>query len=1749
MENQNTVPTPETNQAQALQAYLDLQRKKRHRLMAGIFALLLALGLGYWGFQNRALLRAAITETGAPSGSSLLFLPNYQAAAGDTGTIALSARGQAAPIHSVQFTLHYTPVNALTFDQNALVFDSTTQFHSADLQNVNTTTPGQVSFSFFSSNAVTVNPTTLPAVGPLVKIATRINPATPAGTVIALRATDVDVVIPDAASTYASSPTLTSIDAGSITLATQDNLRLLYGESLDSTHVLLHFSDLLTNVGAVTGYTLSPAFGIAHAERGDAQGHGQDTVLLTAANPLDSGTRYLVTLAGTTVASNSQGGIDANYNRALFYGPGVSTAGLSDFRMASAQATGPHTVQVTFSAPVKPASVVATGIGFELNEAGVGGAALGITNAVASGSTVNLTVTQNLIRRTTYIVAVPNPEETSRPLRASDQAHLGINEAVFTGFSNGPAVTGASVAGTTLSITFDSPITPPTLGNVGTLYETGHATGSAVTVGPNVTLSGSTVTMTDFMNDPTLNFTFVANPAVTSVDGIGVDSAHNSITFWGTGHVDTPNTAIGSVTIIQNNVVEIQPETDNPLNFASLVPAPSDVQLYSYDNNPVTLDDVFESFTVTNRRLRINATEPFRVGRHYIILLTNGANILRTAEFAVAQDFAVTGAEATGAHEVTVHFSENVDSTTLGNFASDRFSFAGNAVLNADPSRPVTVSPDFRSVRVPVTTGTNPQIMPGVYNVFVHDIRSFNGGKPLVLNTAVFTGYQTSADVGTVRVDQVQSLSTTQLQVTFSGDVDPLTVTPVNLAVLSGQTLATPLTVTGIAPGSAPHSFVLTTAAQTPDTNYFVVPLGTGTAGVKDTTGHFLNIQRVLNFFGFIVPASTVSGFTPPTFTNEAEHTVVVSGTHLDAIASVRVGTTSVTITEHPADGLTLSFRVPAGFAAGAYGVTLVSNAGVADTHANALVVNGPAVQPFRVVSDQSLARPFNVPNDGTTPTTLWALVEDQTDLAHVNSVTIDLTLIGGAPSVTMTKDTTATQPPHSQWYTYQTTIPRTIATSTTPTLLPVQAHKGTQVANGTAQVHVTRQTQSSVPPAISQAFFAPPSVAPDATTTVKISAQVTDPDGADTITSVVANLGPVGVGFVPLTAVQGVGSGTETVSRYFESAVFKIPTTTPTAVYPITITAQDATGGSGTLIANLTVSSVLSGPSIDQTQSYISPNTSIPHDGVTTFALSVFVKDPDGLKDVTSVVANFGNLGLTPRSLTRSAGTPDTAKGGYYTLEGLTVPTTTSTGVRQIVVTATDAAGSTANITLQIDVTEHNNAGEPPRILADRAYTTPRVALNDGATPITLHVFVRDDDNNIDSVLVNLGNIGQVGPTHPADFRPAAGSAPVSSAAAASASSASSASAAAGARNCPSNSNTLVCLQPSVKEGNEGQWFVLPDITINPTIPTSSQPYTVEVIATDTTGKTTHQSIPVIVGSSTDLATSNTPASITAVVATSASTMELLFSKPLDSSSVVGTGRAFTVVSSANISETLGVLSATINAEGSVVTLTTEAQTAGKDYVLTAANSIKDSLGTPLLSGPGSRATFKGFQASDKPPVVEYIAADSPTTINVEFRESLQPSSVKAENVEIKESGGASATLKVLGVHFTDSTSSLEITTETQKPDQRYRVTLRDFASASGVKSAVSLNKLIKGFKGSAVAAQGLHSSADLNGDGKVDFIDFTMFSAVYGTALGAPAAPATPPAPAPTTGGQPLTPHPDATVPVTSPAGAATGAHPSAD
>ena len=124
---------------------------------------------------------------------------------------------------------------------------------------------------------------------------------------------------------------------------------------------------------------------------------------------------------------------------------------------------------------------------------------------------------------------------------------------------------------------------------------------------------------------------------------------------------------------------------------------------------------------------------------------------------------------------------------------------------------------------------------------------------------------------------------------------------------------------------------------------------------------------------------------------------------------------------------------------------------------------------------------------------------------------------------------------------------------------------------------------------------------------------------------------------------------------------------------------------------------------------------------------------------------------------------------------------------------------------------------------------------------------------------------------------------------------------------------------------------------------------------------------------------------------ATSATTVTVTFTRPIDMTSVQANGSQFTIVDDATPTPNELAISAA-SVSGMVVTLTTDPQLAGEMYTVTVENTVTDTNGTPL--GAPLSAAFLGFSAVPADHLVineiDYDQNGSPD--NAEFIEIYNP-------------------------------------------------------------------------------------------------------------------------------------------------------------
>lgn len=1685
---------------------------KKHRYLVGLGMLLVTLVSAYAVRSNPSLNLGDLTSVADSTASSVdVYIPNYTATVGEEGLIEIIAKDDVATFDAATFTLNYSPVDALSFDGSPIIFDADTQFQSAAFQMTATPEAGQLIVTI-----VLDDPLTLAAQSDvsdlddvtLFKLETLVNASLPDGQVINLSVEDFALLNGPNPVVAVGPPSST------ITTASTNELKVLNATALDSTHVALEFSDFITNLGLVGNYDLDPALNVNLVEYGTGYGFDQKTVVLTT-DPQSAGQEYTITVdPASTIASNQEGSIDANFSNTIFYGFGDGSGVISDFNLVSASVTDYTTINAVFSDAVEAASVTASDFNLQIQETG---AFVAVSSATASGSQVQLTSAVPLLKDNTYILST---NAASSVLRDSDSAVLGITETAFNGAKNGPRLIAATVTEQVgpvyrLQLTFDETLTVVGPNNaIGGLYQTGGAvvdtTIDDLDAGTfNQTVSGTTITLENALfNDANQNFIFSVNDPsyITNSQGVSIDDTYNAISFWGYNHDNSAN-SISSLDVTRKDQLLLTPgtldETDGSLNYN-----------IDYINAVGTVvNEPISSANVVGTNVEIITTNTLDPDRHYVLRVDNGVSVIAAQDFVVEKALNLVSAEAVSNGSARIYFSENIDERDVD---------AGDFLIETDadialPITALTVDPSFQSVTLDVGSLTAGQVFQATVTGDT-DVYSFEG-EAVLKNTAFFTGFNTLGAQSPVTLNTVEVVDAQTLRFTFSGALDLTSFTPVNLDIFYFDNPVDPTSRADLVVSSVNQVsstvYELSTAVQTPLQNYYIL-----FDGVEDTNGLLIGNMSPVNFFGFELPEVAINLVSPSSLENDTETNVVLTGQNLDLVQELRIGTQTMTIAGQSANSLT--FTVPASFEAGLYDIGLVDNASNLTTFDDALLVTVPTVD-LTVHSAQSQAIPLSVPNNGETTTTLWLLVEDPVGLSSISSVVVDLSQIGGPSTAEMNKDG-GTQPLNSQWYTYETTVPATVATQNDPYLLPVEVRKGAVSYPGTISVRVTNDVTASVAPVVNQVYASPISVPPDGSTPVKISAQVTDQDGAQTINSVVADLGALGIGFVPLNAISEVSEGIELETQFYESETFTVPETTALGTYDINVIASDNTGEQGLSTIQLQVSTSATGPSIDGDVSYISPRSSVPNDGTTAFSLHAFVSDTNGISDIQSVTATFGSIGLPPASLSQDTSLGASGESAWYSITNLTVPSTAPIGVHDIEIIATDSTGGLSNQILKLEVTHKDTLGDAPRIIADRAYTTPKVAVNDGLSQVTLYAFVQDDDDDIESVVVNLSDIGQVGEETAGTLGQSDDSSVASG-------------------NCPTGSNVIVCMQPSVKEGDNGQWFILPGVTISELTPASSSPYQVSVIATDQGGKTNSGTIPVYVGAGEDILSQQEAPRVLAAIPTGENSLEVLFSKEMSATSIIASSQNFKISSNSDINEILPVVGATINPAGNIVTLDTAPQQAGKAYVLSVSNEVKDIAGRGVLEGAANRLSFSGFEYLNKSPIVEYITATDVDLLEVEFRNNLKPTSAAVSNISIYESGNTTNKLDVLSVKVLAPGNILQVQTAPQEADVRYRINMENLASYDGTSLPVPLNKGFVGYNLTVANHAAAANFADLNSDGRVDFTDFTIFSSVYGTIYGAGGAAQ----PVPATGssnasGQPLGSTPDATVPTTSvPAGGA--------
>ncbi|MEI7511356.1 MAG: hypothetical protein WCJ84_04330 [Candidatus Peregrinibacteria bacterium] len=1024
---------------------------------------------------------------------------------------------------------------------------------------------------------------------------------------------------------------------------------------------------------------------------------------------------------------------------------------------------------------------------------------------------------------------------------------------------------------------------------------------------------------------------------------------------------------------------------------------------------------------------------------------------------------------------VTINFAEPIKGTfinptifTLTELSSGTNTASPNLITSSTKTE---VSADFKSVTLsPVTTLKNKSYALTIAATTIASGPTTahpNINSPYPIQTMLM-GSSSQVFDPDFGILSIQTVSDTEVLATFTKAPSADSVRALSFAINS-LTGGTPLKVIAVkAEGNAVR---LTTEKQTGGTPYSLL---TSPDLWKTAAGASLGGKNLAFFTGFSTALPRVIRVVPDAFAlQDTPVELKVVGENFSDKGKLTLGGTPVEMVSVSADKTTIIARVPSTQKTGALEFAYFDEQGNKYTFVDQEVVNPKEVF-ITVLSSESYASPRKVPNDGKTKTTLWVRIKDPLGVADIEKVTVDLRPIDGVAGAMMTPGPIVDL---QQWFSLEITVPTTVNTQIDPYQLTVTAENKSGIRRtGNASLIVSKDLTGGIAPDIKNSFADPAEIVTnDKENPVRFFVEVSDEDGASNIASVAVELAQIGQGTIFLTP-----QGTEVVgkTRFFESAApgFVTPARIPDGLYklPLTVTDKDGMATRSTITVRVGKNSS-TGPKIDESNFYVSPDYYLVADGISKFKLHVKVEDPGGADDIQGVSANLVELGLEPIALT-----PGLTEGRtrWFSSADLTVPIGTFVGTKKIEVTATDKAGNYAVQKMNVYVVNKPKRGNPPLVLSAKGYTTPANVIPDGKTKFSAYVFVEDMDDDLSRVVLNLGNQA----VYTADALPD-GTSSLDKA---------------GNEQCIST-RTLLCMRPILKEGN-GQWFHVPDLVVPPGVENIGGAFRLPVNAMDKTQKTAEGYLELYIASENLTSIKERPYPKSSI-ATGPSEVQIIFSSPIDRKVV--RAENFQIVKSANSADILNIKAIDVSVDGRVVTLYTTGPQIPKDKYSIIVDAKELQLRQKQVAD--NVVSFTGYEKIDdakkKSLKITRVDSTSSTAINITFNEELAYTSVlNPENIKIFEKGGTHH-LEVKEVDMYRP-NVLQVITSAQTPDRDYQVFVENISSPLTKNDTRKMSYDWKGYSFlSAETLQSLQKRADFNNDKIVDFKDFTLFSSVYGS------------------------------------------------
>ncbi len=732
-----------------------------------------------------------------------------------------------------------------------------------------------------------------------------------------------------------------------------------------------------------------------------------------------------------------------------------------------------------------------------------------------------------------------------------------------------------------------------------------------------------------------------------------------------------------------------------------------------------------------------------------------------------------------------------------------------------------------------------------------------------------------------------------------------------------------------------------------------------------------------------------------------------------------------------------------------------------------------------------------------------FAGVQDLDGTDTVRQVTIDLVSIGG--SILELEPAVPPIPGSAQPVVFagDFTLPGSVRPGAYSLEVRAMDEDG-NLTKANISLTVSAITQAGSPPAILQLFPTPTTLPADNRTDVFFTVEVEDGDGVDDIETVSVNLSPLRLGIEFLDLESDSAGGKKGI---FTSSKIKIPTTVSNGSYDLTVEVEDALANVVRKTLRLTVGRSASGGIPSFREARFVPAIVRPDEATRLF---VEVLDENGADTIT-VVADFtdvrGSVETLDSLITFPAGT--LAVQNTFASNDVSIPDDLPQGVYDIPLTALDTSGNVVSGSARLRV-ERSGAdeGQSPHIDSARTFQTPRVFVSDDETTGEIHVLVNDVDDDVLTIIANLGSLGTA---DSASARDGIGDI---------------------ALLC-NESRSLVCMQPSVPEGLSGRWFVLEDIVIPGTTLPSTDPYLVEFTAIDAAGHTDKVKLPVRIGGPESEEALRTPPQFLAVVPVDEDELELMLGSPVQTSLLNRDGAQFVIRPTLNALSELKVRRVSFDTTGRLLYLQVDPLSPGETYTFSVASSeastvssLTDVYGNRFTRDGGGSVVFTGFRRPGEAPRIESVKVVDETHLDVQFATPVLPSSVHPDLLPSRALLRSQTTGEqklVRGGVLSDQARVLRLEVDTLREGDLYTLRiagvlapgLMEVPPPGAEKSFTALFP-----REGEDAAPVIAPTPDLNKDGRVDFADFALFSAVYDTEYDleeetAPLRPAAPPSP----------------------------------